>query len=99
MTTVTWLPKRCMASGFIYSGYIGDKLGINWGYRGVVLGIHGDNGKENGKYYLGAGLGSLRILRVKAGGGMYRKGWGLASLDTELHNSQGCMKKAKVSST
>ena len=27
--------------------------GLYWGYIRVILGLYGDNGKENGSYYLG----------------------------------------------
>ena len=26
-------------------------LGLDWGYVGVILGLHWDNGKYNGNYY------------------------------------------------
>ena len=37
-----------------YWAYIGVMLGLYRGYSlGIVLGLHGDNGKENGQYYNG----------------------------------------------
>ena len=29
-----------------------DIIGLYWGYIGVILGLYGENGKENGIYYL-----------------------------------------------
>ena len=30
---------------------VGVMLGLSWGYIKVMLGLYGDNGKENGNYY------------------------------------------------
>ena len=30
-----------------------DIIGFIWGLQGILLGLYGDNGKENGNYYTG----------------------------------------------
>ena len=38
---------------FRKKGVYRDSIGVYEGYIGIILGLHRDNGKENGSYYLG----------------------------------------------
>ena len=43
-------------------------LGIYWGYIRVIFGLHWDNGKYAGNYYLGFRVSGLVIQGLCAGG-------------------------------